>query len=248
MAGVLALDRDDLTAIVEAALHADEVRALCLMALRAIDDGHGFELPISSPAAAGLGSRGLPFRICHVFLLLRRRTARTVVVFLTARSAEPGTMLVTEEHDRERRVGQLSHEVREVEFVAHEDVALAEGIFAIAARVESFVDDKVQQKPDIVEAAGTHALGHAVETAREFETATDAPYTEFDVDRSPKRISREIGKDDRLAEVEFATGVKDGADGDVRASDLHERARSHPRDVCRPKRAREPRHSRTTPQ
>lgn len=100
MARVLVLYRDDLAAIIESAVHADEVRTLCLVALRALDDGNRGEFPIRSTAAARFGSRGFPFRICHEVVLLRGRAAADRVGFESTFRAESGAIFMAQEHDR----------------------------------------------------------------------------------------------------------------------------------------------------
>jgi hypothetical protein len=79
------------------------------------------------------------FGFAIVLLLLRMLAAALAVSLEAAVRAESRATVVAQEYDRKRRVDNLSHEVRQVEFVARQDVALTERIFTIAVRIEYFI-------------------------------------------------------------------------------------------------------------
>ena len=95
----LVLRLGDLTAVVEAAISADEVRALGFVALRALDGRDRLEFPIRRAPAPRLRARGFPFEICHVlFFLLRMRAAAGAVPFEATVGAQSPTVFAAHQH------------------------------------------------------------------------------------------------------------------------------------------------------
>jgi len=173
--GVLILRLDDLTPVVETAVLTDEVRALRLVALRALDGRHRRQLPIGGSAAARFRAWGFPLEIGHgVGWLLRVRAAAGAVPFEATGRAEPSARGIAEEHVGKRRVDELPHEVRQVQFVAAEDVAFVERIFTVACRLEAFVDREVDWQPDVVETAGALARGLDVDASLQLDAPADS--------------------------------------------------------------------------
>ncbi len=194
MTGVLILRLDDLAAVVETAVLTDEVRALRLVALRALDGRHRSQLPIGGAAAARFRARGFPLEIGHgVAWLLRVRAAAGAVLFEATGRAEPSARGFAEEHVGKRRVDELPHEVGQVQFVAGEDVAFVERILAVACGFEAFVDAEVDGQPDVVETAGALARGLDVDASLQLDPPADPADRQRNVGRSGKPEGSEVG-------------------------------------------------------
>jgi len=120
----------------------------------------------------------------------------------------------------------LPGEVWEIELVADQDVAFAERVVAFGG-LEALFDVEVQIETDVVETAGASALGSGVDGSLHFDPGADATEAERHPNRSGKSKRCEVGEFEGLPHVEFAAGMKDAADVDVRARPLHCRSCFH---------------------
>jgi len=197
-------------------MSAHEVRPLGLVTLRARNGGYRAELPVSGSAATRFRARGFPFGICHR-VLLRVRAAACSIAFAAALRAEARAIFIAREHQGKRRIDQLPDEVRHVEFVAVQDVVLAERVVAPEARIEPFLQFEVERKFHRFETPGTFARGSSVDRSLQFQTSCGTPNPKSDVSGKRKPKVREVGQRNRLPNLEFASGKEYAADIDGRS-------------------------------
>jgi Transglycosylase SLT domain len=110
-----------------------------------------------------------------------------------------------------RRVDELPHQIGQVEFVAHQDVVLAEGIVSADIGLETLVEIEVKREPHVLEAPGTRTADGDVDRSLEFEPPGHPARKERDIGRRRKRVCFEVGDGERHLHVEFSTRTQDGA-------------------------------------
>ena len=105
--------------------------------------------------------------------MVRTRTRRSIVV-RTTHAAKAFTLVAAAQPHRHRAQHQLLRQIGEVQTVAHQDVTLTEGIaFAIAVRVEPFVDVDMDLPLDVLQTRIAHAPSVRVDGPFNMKEAVD---------------------------------------------------------------------------